>query len=106
MTNVPGIHQYTDYYKTIVQSGFNYSYVTMIMKQSLKDSIRINNTAINASNVVFEENVLAMTLAYSVSSIKVEAGEITVSTVSGEQFGLMFSGVNDWAAYGFSAFNL
>lgn len=106
MTNVPGLHQYIDYYKTIVPYGFNYSYVTVIMKQSFKDSIRINNTAINASNVVFEENVSAMKLAYNVRSVQVEAGEVTVFTVGGEQFGLMFSGVKAWAAYGFSAFNL
>lgn len=106
MTNVPGLHQYIDYYKTIVPFGFNYSYVTVIMKQSFKDSIRINNTAINASNVVFEENVSAMKLAYNVRSVQVEAGEVTVFTVGGEKFGLMFSGVKAWAAYGFSAFNL
>ncbi|XP_052693438.1 IgGFc-binding protein-like [Crassostrea angulata] len=106
MTNVPGVHQYIDYYKTIVPYGFNYSYVTVIMKQSLKDSIRINNTAINRNNVVFEENVSAMKLSYNVRSIQVEAGEVIVSTVGGEKFGLMFSGVKAWAAYGFSAFNL
>lgn len=62
MTVVPGINQYIDYYKTVVPFGFNYNYVTIMIKQSFKDSTRINNTVINGSNIVFEENVSVMNL--------------------------------------------
>lgn len=57
----------------------------------------------NGSNIVFEENVLVMNLTYNVRSIRVPVGEISVSTTCGGHFGLMFSGVKDYAAYGFSA---
>lgn len=103
MTVVPGINQYIDYYKTVVPSGFDYNYVTIMIKQSLKDYIQINNTMTNGSNIVFEENVLVMNLTYNVRSIRVPVGEISVSTTCGGHFGLMFSGVKDYAAYGFSA---
>ncbi|XP_052695862.1 IgGFc-binding protein-like [Crassostrea angulata] len=103
MTVVPGINQYIDYYKTVVPAGFSFNYVTIMIKQSLKDSIRINNTLTNGSNIVFEENVSFMNLTYNVRSIRVPEGEISVSTTCGEHFGLMFSGVKTYAAYGFSA---
>lgn len=38
---------------------------------------------INGSNIVFEENISAMKLAYNVRSIQIEAGELTVSQQAG-----------------------
>lgn len=103
MTVVPGINQYIDYYKTVVPSGFNYNYVTIMIRQSFKDSTRINNTMTNESNIVFEGNVLVMNLTYNVRSVRVPEGEVTVFSSGGEPFGLMFSGCRAFAAYAFSA---
>lgn len=103
MTVVPGIYQYIDYYKTVVPSGFSYNYVTILMKQSLKNSIRINSSLINESNIVYEENVPVTHVTYNVRCVKVPEGELTVSTPNGENFGLMFSGCKTAEAYGFSA---
>lgn len=108
MTVVPGINQYIDYYKTVVPSGFSFNYVTILMKQSLKNTIRINNSLINETNIVYEENVSITHVTYNVRSVKVPEGELTVSRVDleRENFGLMFSGCKTDAAYGFSAIQL
>lgn len=89
MTVVPGINQYIINYKTVVPSGFNYIYTTIMMKQSLKNSIRINSRVINESNIVYEENVPVTNITYSVRSVKVTERELTVSTVNGEHLRLI-----------------
>ncbi|XP_052694555.1 IgGFc-binding protein-like [Crassostrea angulata] len=103
MTAVSGINQYIDYYKTVVPSGFSFNYVTILMKQSLKNSIRINGSLINETNIVYEENVPVRNVTYSVRSVKVPEGVLTVYTVDGGKFGLVFSGCKTDAAYSFSA---
>lgn len=89
MTVVPGINQYIINYKTVVASGFNYIYTTIMMKQSLKNSIRINSRVINESNIVYEENVPVTNITYSVRFVKVTERELTVSTVNGEHLRLI-----------------
>lgn len=102
MTIVTGISQYLDYYKIVVPSGYDHNYVSIMMKYSSKYSFRINGTVINTNDIVFEENVSAGNVRYNVRSIRVVEGELTASTVNGERFGLMFAGVTDYEAYGFS----
>lgn len=55
---------------------------------------------------MFEENITAGNVTYSVRSIRVPEGELTTYSESGERFGLMLSGVADQEAYGFSGNNL
>lgn len=57
---------------------------------------------INGSNIVFEENVLFMSLIYNVRFIRVLEGEIFVFIICGEYFGFMFFGVKVYVVYGFS----
>lgn len=102
MTIVPGIRQYLNYYKTVVPHGFVHSYVSVMIKYSSKDFIRVNGMIVNTCNIVYEENVLAGNETYSVRSIRVEEGEFTAFTLDGENFGLMFAGVKQDEAYGFS----
>lgn len=63
------------------------------MKNSTKDSFRINNTTINMDDVVFEGNVSAGNVTYNVRLLRVREGELTATTVNGERFGLMIAGV-------------
>nr|XP_034321775.1 uncharacterized protein LOC105332273 isoform X2 [Crassostrea gigas] len=102
MTIVPGLNQYLDYYKIIVPAGYQHSYRYIMMKNSSKDSFRINNTALNMDDVVFEGNASAGNVMYNVRSLRVREGELTATTVNGERFGLMFAGVAYSEAYGFS----
>lgn len=102
MTIVPGLNQYLDYYKIVVPAGYYRSYTYIMMKNSTKDSFRINNTTINMDDVVFEGNVSAGNVTYNVRLLRVREGELTATTVNGERFGLMIAGVAYSEAYGFS----
>nr|XP_022311579.1 uncharacterized protein LOC111116846 [Crassostrea virginica] len=102
MTIVPGIHQYLDYYKIVVPTGYDHNYVSIMIKHAAKDSFRINGSTINRYPVTFEGNVSVGNIKYNVRTVQVTDGELTASTVDGERFGLMFTGVTDHEAYGFS----
>lgn len=106
MTIVPGIHQYLDYYKIVVPPGYDHNYVSVMIELAIKDSLRINGITLNKSDIVFEENVSAGDVTYSVRTVRVVEGELTASTVNGERFGLMFAGVTEYEAYGFSGNSL
>lgn len=102
MTIIPGINQYLNYFKVVVPSGFVNNFVTIMIKQSSKDLIRINSTVINSCNIVFEGNVLAGKIQYSVRSIRVVEGVLTAFSLDGVKFGMLFSGVQIAEAYSFS----
>lgn len=102
MTIVPGFNQYLSFYKIVVPSGYDFDYVSIMIKHSSKDSFRINGTVIKTADIVFEEDVTAGNLTFNVRSIQVPAGELTAYTVDEEKFGLMFAGVSYSKAYGFS----
>lgn len=106
MTLVPGIRQYLDYYKIVVPTGYVKNCVSVMIEQQLKDSVRINNNKIDTTDVIFEENVVAENASYNVRLVRVSEGELTVSSVGGERFGLLFSGVTIDEAYGFSGNSL
>nr|XP_034319324.1 uncharacterized protein LOC105340230 [Crassostrea gigas] len=102
MTIVPGLNQYLDYYKIVVPAGYDHNYVSIMIESSEKESLRINGALINTGDIVFEEGVSAGNDTYNVRSICVPEGELTASTVNGQRFGLMFAGITDYEAYGFS----
>lgn len=106
MTIVPGFNQYLSYYKIVVPSGYDFDYVSIMIKHSFKDSFRINGTVIKATDIVFEEDVTTGNVTYNVRTIQVPAGELTAYTVDEEKFGLMFAGVSSYEAYGFSGNSL
>ena len=106
MIIVPGVHQYLNYYKIVVPSGFTNSYVSIMMIFTSKDYLRINGTEISKEDIVFESNLYADTCTYNVRVIKVSEGELTASTVDGERFGLICTGVAYYEAYSFSGNSL
>lgn len=106
MTIVPGFNQYLSFYKVVVPSGYDFDYVSIMIKHSSKDSFRINGTVITTADIVFEEDVPVGNLTYNVRTIHVPAGELTAYTVDDEKFGLMFVGVSIYKAYGFSGNSL
>lgn len=102
MTIVPGINQYLDYYKMFVPFGYDHSYISIIIRESYKDSFRVNGTVVEIGDISFEENVSVRNVSYNVRSIRVAEGELTASTLNGERFGLISSGVTVHKAYAFS----
>ena len=102
MTVVPGIHQYLDYYKIVVPTGYDHNYVSIMIKYAAIDSFRINGTTMNRYPVTFEDNVTVGNIKYYVRTLQVTDGELTASTVDGERFGLMVTGGTNHEAYGFS----
>ena len=106
MTIVPGIHQYLDYYKIVVPPGYNHNYVSIMMKQFSTKFLRINGNVLNVKDMFFEENVVVGQETYTVRSINLPEGEISVYSTQGDRFGLMFAGVTDYEAYGFSGNSL
>lgn len=102
MTIIPGINQYLNYFKVVVPNGFVNNFVTIMIQESSKDLIRINSTVINSCNIVFEGNVLAGKIKYSVRSIRVVEGVLTAFSLDGVKFGMLFSGVQIAKAYSFS----
>ena len=77
----------------------------MIVKSS-QNSFQINGTMINIDDIIFEADVFVGYTTYNVLSINMTEGELTASTVNGERFGLMFSGISYYEAYGFSGNSL
>ena len=102
VTVVPGIHQYLDYYKIVVPTGYDHNYVSIMIKYAAIDSFRINGTTMNRYPVTFEDNVTVGNIKYYVRTLQVTDGELTASTVDGERFGLMVTGGTNHEAYGFS----
>ncbi|XP_061187014.1 uncharacterized protein LOC133195169 [Saccostrea echinata] len=106
MTIVPGIHQYLDYYKIVVPTGYVNNFVSIMIDASFRGSVQINGLPIQESAIIFEETISTGNDTFNVRSITVTEGEVTVSTVNGRGFGLMFSGTKDYEAYGFSGNSL
>lgn len=106
MTIVPGINQYLNYYKIPIPTGYVHNVVYIMIKESSKAFIRINNAILNAADIVFEDSLLAGDITYSVVSILVTQGEFKAFTLDGERFGVMVSGIKKNEAYGFSGNSL
>lgn len=102
MTIVPGINQYLYYYKMFVPFGYDHNYISIIIRESSKDSFRVNGTVVEIGDIAFEENVSVRNVSYNVRSIHVTEGELIASTSNGERFGLISSGVTFYKAYAFS----
>lgn len=103
MTIVPGINQYLNYYKIVIPSGYVNNFVSVMIKESSQDCIRINSTVINRCDIVLEKSVLAGNITYNVRTIRVAEGDLTAWALDGEKFGMLFSGVQIAEAYSFSA---
>lgn len=103
MTIVPGINQYLNYYKIVIPSGYVNNFVSVMIKESSQDCIRINSTVINRCDIVLEKSVLAGNITYNVRTIRVAEGVLTAWALDGEKFGMLFSGVQIAEAYSFSA---
>lgn len=102
MTIIPGINQYLNYYKIVIPNGYVNNFVSVMIKESSLDFFRINSTVINICDIVFEKNVLAGNITYNVRTIRVAEGVLTVRTLDGEKFGMIFLGVHIAKAYSFS----
>lgn len=73
-----------------------------MIENSSKDSLRVNSSVVETSDIVFEDNVLVRNISYNVRTIRVTEGELTASTLNRERFGLTVAGVANLKAYGFS----
>lgn len=106
MTIVPGINQYLNYYKIPIPTGYVHNVVSIMIKESSKAFIRINDELLNAVDIVYEDSLSVGNVTYSVVSILVAQGEFKAFTLDGERFGVMVSGIKRAEAYGFSGNSL
>lgn len=106
MTIVPGINQYLNYYKIPIPTGYVHNVVSIMIKESSKAFIRINDELLNAVDIVYEDSLSIGNVTYSVVSILVAQGEFKAFTFDGERFGVMVSGIKNGEAYGFSGNSL
>lgn len=102
MAIIQGINQYLNNYKIVIPPGYTYNFVTVMIKESSQNFIRVNSSVITGSNIVLEENVSVGCDTYNVRSIKVPEGELTAFTLNAEVFGIVVTGVKQNAAYWFS----
>lgn len=106
MTIVPGINQYLNYYKIPIPTGYVHNVVSIMIKESSKAFIRINDAVPNAVDIVFDDTLPAGNITYRVLLIFVTQGEFKAFTLDGERFGVMVSGIKKAEAYGFSGNSL
>lgn len=106
MTIVPGINQYLNYYKIPIPTGYVHNVVSIMIKESSKAFIRINDELLNAKDIVYEDSLSVGNVTYSVVSILVAQGEFKAFTLDGERFGVTVSGIKRAEAYGFSGNSL
>lgn len=106
MTIVPGINQYLNYYKIPIPTGYLHNVVSIMIKESSKASIRINDAVPNAVDIVFDDTLPTGYITYRVLLILVTQGEFKAFTLDGERFGVMVSGIKKKEAYGFSGNSL
>lgn len=106
MTIVPGINQYVNYYKIPIPTGYVHNVVSIMIKESSKAFIRINDAVPNAVDIVFDDTLLVGNITYRVLLILVTQGEFKAFTLDGERFGVMVSGIKKYEAYGFSGNSL
>lgn len=106
MTIVPGINQYLNYYKIPIPTGYVHNVVSIMIKESSKTCIRINDAVPHAVDIVFDDTLPAGNITYRVLLILVTQGEFKAFTLDGERFGVMVSGIKKDEAYGFSGNSL
>lgn len=102
MLNVPGVHQYRNYYKIIVPFRYTYNYITIIMNGNINNSLRINGETVNISTILYEKILSNGYYDFNIRIIRLHGGELTMTTLGGEHFGLMCAGMNLVKAYAFS----
>lgn len=104
MSIVPGIHHYRNYYKIMVPYTYEYNYLSIIMKGNTINSLSINGKTVIAYTIMYEKivsNIYSM-YDFHIRIIRVYGGEMLVTTVGGEMFGLTCAGTNLFQAYAFS----
>lgn len=101
MLNVP-VHQYRNYYKIIVPFRYTYNYITIIMNGNINNSLRINGETVNISTILYEKILSNGYYDFNIRIIRLHGGELTMTTLGGEHFGLMCAGMNLVKAYAFS----
>ena len=64
------------------------------MSVKSSQNFQLNAMKINNKYIIFEADVFVGHTTYNVRSINVRERELTASSVNGEWFGLMFSGIS------------
>lgn len=84
MLNVPGVHQYRNYYKIIVPFRYTYNYITIIMNGNINNSLRINGETVNISTILYEKILSNGYYDFNIRIIRLHGGELTMTTLGGE----------------------
>ncbi|XP_061170843.1 IgGFc-binding protein-like [Saccostrea echinata] len=102
MTIVPGIHQFIDYYKVPIPYNYKTNYVSITINSSAVSDILTNGTSVSQSNKVYESTITSASGNFTVLTLKVIPGELTIQTTNHIPFGLLIYGHGEFVGYGFS----
>ncbi|XP_062609941.1 IgGFc-binding protein-like [Saccostrea cucullata] len=102
MTIVPGIHQYIDYYKVPIPYGYSTNYISITINSGAVSGILTNGTSILQSNKVYESSITAASGNFTVLTLSVTPGELTIQSSNHTPFGLLIYGHGEYVGYGFS----
>ncbi|XP_056002655.1 IgGFc-binding protein-like [Ostrea edulis] len=103
MTVIHGVHQYLDFYKITVPSGYTENFLCIIIPAVSIDNLQINGLSRDHYNTVYQSSVY-LDKAYDVHVLQVRnTGETFVlSTTDKSKFGLIVYGHRTFDGYGFS----
>ncbi|XP_062587397.1 uncharacterized protein LOC134249053 [Saccostrea cucullata] len=104
MVTIPDIIQSKSQYIIQIPEGYLTNYVTiMIIKENIKDDLRLNGQAIEEGKIRFE-SVLPINffMSYTILTLEVSTGMLNITTTSGSNFSLLVFGYRYLDSYGFA----
>jgi hypothetical protein len=103
MTVIPGVHQYLDYYKISVPSGYTENFLCIIYPAASSDNIQINGFSFGHYSTVYQSSVhLDKAYSFRFLQVKNDYETYVLSSTDGSNFGLIVYGHRRVDGYGFS----
>ncbi|XP_062600310.1 IgGFc-binding protein-like [Saccostrea cucullata] len=102
MVTIPGINQYLNAYTNFVPEGYNFSFVTFMIKHDSLRNLQINGTKFNVESCLFKASVSVGKHLYYVCTTSVSSGVIDVKTSDGSRFGFIVTGQRAFDGHGYT----
>ena len=103
MSLVPGFNQYLSQYSIVVPVGYTKNFLSVILKEESKSSLRIDDQALSRDFIVSKMEVVISKGKYLVLILQTSSGGHRVETLDGSRFGLMVHGQKNGDSYGYAA---
>jgi hypothetical protein len=103
MTVIPGVHQYLDFYKITVPSGYTENFLCVIYPAASSDNIQINGFSFGHYNTVYQNSLhLDIDYNFRVLQVRNDGTTYVLSSTDKSKFGLIVYGHRVHDGYGFS----